>query len=305
MKKAILIILAAFLFVSGTISCTVVQKGDYRYADHCNIDITALPDEVFWNEIYEHSEEAGLQDVLAILEDSFELYFQDLDFDWDNLRALDTARVVLVNDREELQKLSVTTLESLQRDHALYDSKNNAIFLLPKFVSADSTMQVYILVHELVHAALASKTTPHIEEGLADYYASVYMRRAGMEVSGFAYPQEMVVTMWLFSVYGEKEVIQAVRTGEIYSLLDNSTKPGMGKKLDDALIYLYSGDQKDSRGRTAAANTVYDILAHATIQAEKADEVEYLYETAKIVCDTIGIEIDTKYFDNMLSRKKV
>ena len=94
-----------------------------------------------------------------------------------------------------------------------------------------------------------------------------------MEVSGFAYPQEMVVTMWLFSVYGEKEVIQAVRTGEVYSLLDNSTKPGMGKKLDDALIYLYAGDQKDSRGRTAAANTVYDILVNATIQAEKADEV--------------------------------
>ena len=305
MKKAILLVLAVLLFVSSTLSCSVVKKADYRYADSYSVDIVSEPDEAFWNEIYEYSEETELGSTLAILEDSFELYFQDLDLDWANLKALSEARVVFFDNREELQKISITTLESLQRDYALYNSETNSIYLLPKFLNADTSTQMYILVHELAHAALASKSTTHAEEGIADYYASVYMRRSGIDAPSFAYPNEMVVAMWLFSVFGENEVIQAVRSGELYALLDGSTKPGMGKKLDDALLYLYSGDQNDNRGRTVAANTVYDILAHAAVKTEKADEIEYLYETAKIVCGVVGIEIDTRYLDSVLQRKRV
>ncbi len=303
MKKGLLLILATIVFMSGTLSCTIIRKPDsYKYADTCSLNGINYVDNEFWEDIYSHSEETVFE-TSDVLKEGIGMFFSNLDIDLERLSAVKIASAVMSGDLEEVRELKRNTLVYVSQSYAVYDAASNTIYVFPSFVLADPETQVYVLLRELMLASIGAQGNTHLEEGIADFYASLFVNEADVAISSYAYPNEMMVAIWLFSAFGEGEVIHAVRENRLFSLIDQGTKPGMAEKVESALEFIYWGDKNDRAGRDVAMNIVYDVLAHASINADKND-VSYLLGVTKGICDTQGIDLDSDYIESVLHLRK-
>ena len=301
MKKAILLVFI-LVFAFGTLSCAIVHKTDYKYADSYAFSGVNFIDANFWEEIRSHSNEIEF-DSAEVLKEGIEMFFPKLDFDWDNLSNVKIASAVMSGEIAEVRELSKNTLAYINQSCAAYDSVSNTIFVFPNFVLAEPETQVYVLLRELMLAAIDAKENSHLEEGIADFYASLFINEANISIRSYEYPNEMMTALWLFSAFGEGEVIRAVREDRLSSLIDQGTKPGMAEKIENALRFLYWGDKNDGVGRNAAINLIYDVLAHASANNGKTEETDYLFDATKDVCDTQGMILDTGYIESVLHAK--
>jgi hypothetical protein len=116
------------------------------------------------------------------------------------------------------------------------------------------------------------------------------------------YLGEMIATYWLIAIYGEDTVLKAVRNGTIDSLIDNATKPGMESKLSEALLVVHNGASFSDKEVTEAVNVEFDILSHLARNQGKTTEVEPWLEYADVAYSSMGINMDTKYFEKNLER---
>ena len=300
MKKAILLILATLVFVSGTLSCAIVRKPDnYKYADTCSFDGISFIGDAFWKDIYEHSEETNFSSS-DVLKEGIQMFFSKLDLDLDRLGETKIASAMMSGELGEVRELGKNTLAYISQSYTVYDGVSNTVYIFPSFILADPETQVYVLLRELMLAAIGAKNNTHIEEGIADFYASLFINEADIAISSYAYPNEMMVALWLFSAFGEGEVIRAVREDRLFSLIDQGTKPDMAEKIETALEYLYWGDAKDTIGRDTAINIIYDILAHACLNSGRTEDTTYLLDATRGICDTQGMNLDLEYIVEIL-----
>lgn len=307
MKKTILLVLATLAFACGTLSCSIVKKVDYKYADTCSSNGVNFIDDGFWEDIHNHSEatEFGSSDILK---ESIGMFFSKLDLDLDRLGEVKIASTVMSGELEEVRELGRNTLMYISQSYAIYDYASNTIYIFPSFVLADPETQVYVLLRELMLAGIGAHGNTQIEEGIADFYASLFINEADIRIGAYEYPNEMMVALWLFSAYGEGEVLCAVREDRLFSLIDQGTKPGMAEKVESALEFLYWGDKDDKTRRDTAINIIYDVLAHASKNGGKTEETSYLFDATKDICNTQGMILDTEYIEGILNartRKKV
>lgn len=295
MKKVIFLFLAVAILMTGC-----ANKVDYKYADNWKPDDVKITRYECNDEFYAHAEDINT-DVTPIKEMLSE-YFKGKDFDWDNFAKVKTMKNVTVKT-EEIQDLSEDFLMMLNSYSAMYDDDTKEIYLFPFFFEGDTDAQLHALVHELIHALVSTghENYTRLEEGLVDCYTCSFMEALGWTPQP-VYLGEIIAINWLNSVFGEEEVLRATKNGEIGALVDQATKSGMEKKLSDAMIMVHNGFSFTDEEITEAVNVEFDILSHVAQSQKKGDEANYWLQYANAAYGSIGINMDTKYFEDLLER---
>jgi uncharacterized lipoprotein YehR (DUF1307 family) len=294
MKKLIAVLIALLLVVSFA-GCA--KSNSYRYAE--NYRFTAYDDvasDEFWTELSVNSSVADIGDLLGLIERIAQRDFGKLDMDWDNLMNITTARQVAVGieDMDAPSNISY----GAQYYYALASTEVGEMYLFPGYFSAPEKNQLQALTHALMLAALSTAPgeSSQLNEGLAEYYTSMFMDNVGYTMEETIYPHQMTAAIWLITVFGEDAVVNAARENKLEELIDTYTKPGMGAKLEEALNAINLGGDPNR-----AENAVYDILAHTTLGAgKKLEDVDYLVEYVKDLSKLEGTRVDSSYVKKVL-----
>lgn len=293
MKKTIAIVILAALLLTFFISgCS--SRSHYKYADNNRFELyTSLVDDEFWAYVYEHSEEADVGDLVGLIGRISERDFSNLNMDWEKMQGATVKK--LIPSVEELEVAPRSILFGMQYYSALYNKDTGEVYLFPEYFIASEKKRLQFLTHELMHAGLSSQEGSQIEEGLADYFTSLFMKNVGYPMEETSYPNEMTVATWLVTLFGEEKVVTAVHEGNIGELIDSATKHGMGDKLERALVTMYQERQN------ICMNVVYDILCHATVNTGKSyADVGGLLNYARDICKLNSVDFDYYYFKKVL-----
>lgn len=297
MKKTIAILFLALTILLSGCSNTSVS---YKYADNWKAP-SILADDGYApdDEFYAHC--TRMEQNLSLYSSVIYLYFRDLDFDWDNFANVGALNIVGPKDADDWLTMSVRLRGMMSSYAAMYNDDTKEIYLFPPFFEADEDLQMHALAHEMFHGLISTnhQNYTRLEEGLVDYYTCKFMQIMGREPQ-CGYLVEFNAIQGLIAIFGEEQVLSATRAGELNLLIDGATKPGMGDKLDKALLTqtFMLGTEEFSD----AVNVEIDILVHAacqqTITAEFRDWLDY----TELLNNSIGAQTDNQYFASVLSQ---
>ena len=273
----------SILFVSG---CSSENETSYKYADKWEPSNQETGGYEPTEEFYSLSTSVNNKDVMAV-KNAVQECFKELNFDWENYEEVDKVNYVSPRSEEDLRKMSPEMAIMIYSYYAMYSDETKEIYLFPSFFDGgiDNNMQAHVVAHELIHALISTghKNYSQLEEGVVDHYATVFMNSKGLNTEPTYFIENGVVE-WLITVFGEDEIISATREGRLHQLIDGSTKPGMGEKLDAALSEIYNCQNLEEVSERL--NVVYDILAHVANHVEdneKRSTLQRLLQEANYV----------------------
>lgn len=267
----------------------------YEYADKLEIPEDSLGVSVV-RDLYMYSDEyeydiAALKDVIREVLNGYGY------LDWERFDRLSSTRTVNITE-DDIPNLSQETLEISSGYAAFYDEETDSILICPAFFEYEEDQKKYTIVHEVVHSLVSKEQhkADHLDEGVVDTLALKVVNKLGIECT-LGYQISILATEWLTAIFGEEQYFKAVREGVAEKLVNESTKEGLGEKLNYALILAHS-----EKNPSAELNVIYDILAHLAKNKGEMEKCRELLRKDDSLFSAVEISIDADYFEKLLEQ---
>lgn len=288
---------AIVLVIAMVVSLSSCNNGGYKYADRWDVDKDFNIH--FINVDEDISNKYGVlteqyDPLISEIKESVATNMKEYEFlKWDEFSNVKTAKIINLSD-DEIEALPEDEKTVFNTTTCFY--KNGVINILPNFYLFDEDYQRGTLTHEILHSLIPfdSDAIDRYNEGIVDYF----MCKITNNPSNISYANEYETIVWLINTYDEKTVLKAICQGKLEELIDSSTKPRMGEKLNYALAI--TGTMADGIDYRKLFNVQLDILCHLTANEGKK-EPDHGVELIDAMCVYLtGSHADTDYFEKLL-----
>jgi hypothetical protein len=175
--------------------------------------------------------------------------------DWGKLDKLDKIRLLAPDEVFSRKESEDEAIWFLSMAVAEYCPDEDTIYMYPNSLNYENGEEFYYCVlHEVCHSLINSEVSM-LNEGETDYLAMQVAEACGIEPN-IAYIEATNAVVWLHDIYGQKEIIEALRSNTIKKLIDGDIKAGSYEKLNDAISNSADGDTKGIR---ATVDLLYEL----------------------------------------------
>ena len=234
--------------------CWQKDASNSRWMTSLDIDLASLL------EAYPVNRLSTYDGLIANYKAKIKEQFNKKDFTALNWSRFGRLNYIYLVDIPEAAIIDMPIEEAIAVDeaYALYDRSSNVIYLFPGFLTLSENARETILYREIIRSLFDVNDNLYFVEGMAETMAIIATENYGF----VGYCGSVYGALCLIKIYGI-QVINSVADGSIETLIDASTKPSMGAKLNDALGAIDATYIVDYVMTNEALYVATDILSRA------------------------------------------